>query len=96
MASVWILATCVASCSTCMASVVSSYLRQLPPQCQHSFLGGGSSNDGDVDANDVFADGRDDDDGDDDDEHEEGEEEEEAALALAARAGTGCSEPTLS
>ena len=76
---------------------VSSCLRHVPPPCQRSFLGGGCSNDGDDDANDVVADGHgdDDDDGDADHEEEEEEEEEKAEMALGVGAGTGCSVPIL-
>ena len=56
--------------------LISSCLRQVPPPCQPSALGGIFSND---DGDDDDGDGDDDDDcdGDDDDDDEEGEEEEE-------------------
>ena len=66
----------------------SSCLRQVPPPCQRSSLGGGCSNDGDDDANDV-ADSHGDDD--DDADHDDEEEEEEVELALGASCGSGSS-----
>ena len=71
---------------------LSSCLRQVPPPCQPSPLGGGCSNDYDCDDsdNDVVGD-----EGDDDDD-EDHEDEEEAEMALGAGAVTSCSGLTLS
>ena len=62
-------------------AAISSCLRQVPPPCQPSPLGGGCSNDSDNDDVDDNVAGDDDDDDDDDDDHEE----EEAELALGQR-----------
>ena len=62
---------------------ISSYLRQVPPPCQPSPLGGGCPNDCDYDGADDNIAGDDDDDDDGDDDHEE----EEAELALGQRWG---------
>ena len=64
----------VCSALYCMYSTVSSCLRQVPPPCQPSVLGGDSWND---DGGDGDGDDDDDCDGDDDDDDEEGDEEEE-------------------
>ena len=77
--------TCVYTCIyTYIYIYISSCLRQVPPPCQPSPLGGGCSNDSDYDDVDdnVARDNDDDDDDDDDDDHEEGEE---AELALGQR-----------
>ena len=60
---------------------LSSCLRQVPPPCQPSPLGGGCSNDSDYDDVNGNVAGDDGDDDDDDDVHEE----EEAELALGQR-----------
>ena len=62
-----------------MRTLLSSCLRQVPPPCQPSALGGGCSTDGDYDDTDDNVVGDDDDD-DDDDDHEE-----EAELAVGRR-----------
>ena len=66
------------------SGLLSTCMRQVPPPCQPSPLGGGYSNDGgydDVDDNVV----RDDDDDDDDNDNDNHEEEEGAELALGRR-----------
>ena len=64
--------------------MLSSCLRQVPPPCLPSPLGGGCSNDSDYDgADDNVAGDDDDDDADDDDDDDH--EEEEAELALGQR-----------
>ena len=62
---------------------MSSCLRQVPPPCQPSSLGGGCSNDSDYDDADDNVAGDDDDD--DEDEDDDDHEEEEAELALGQR-----------
>ena len=66
---------------------ISSCLRQVPPPCQPSALGGNSSNDdGDDDDGDGDDDDCDGDDGDDDEEGEGQEEEEDENIQLPAAA----------